>query len=348
MNPAAPSPQAPAGLAARLSPRRLLAPWRARWLAWWDARLPRSDTCVLTHRNVYILPTRAGFMFALTLLTLLVASINYRLNLGYVLTFLLSGAALVSMHVTHNSLRGLSLRLKPVAPVFTRQAAVFEVVLANPGHARHGLGLKVQAADESSLAWVDVPAQGQAAARLSWVAEARGLHTVPTLSLETRFPLGLFRAWAVWRPAGQVLVYPEPEQPAPPLPAGRAEAQAAGAARGGGGTELEGVRGYRRGDPLKLVVWKKAAQAQASGGDLVMRDTTVASSQQLWLDWQNAAGLPPEERLSRITAWVLAADHPSPGAPGIRYGMNLPGVHVPPDEGEQHRRACLQALALWS
>lgn len=346
MNPAAPSSPSPAGRAKRFA-APLLAPWRARWLAWWDGRLPRTDTWLLTQRNVYILPTKAGFTFALTLLTLLLASINYQLNLGYVLTFLLAGAALVSMHVTHNSLRGLSLHLKPVAPVFALQAAVFEVVLANPKHARYGLGLKVQAAADSSLAWVDVPAMGQTSARLSWVAQARGLHTVPTLSVETRFPLGLFRAWAVWRPAAQVLVYPAPEQPTPPLPTSRAEAQATGPARGSGGTELEGVRGYRRGDPLKLVVWKKAAQAQASGGDLVMRDTTAAASQQLWLEWQQAPGLAPEERLSRLAAWVLAADSPAPNAPGVRYGLNLPGVHLPPDQGDAHRRACLQALALW-
>ena len=51
--------------------------------------------------------------FALTLVLMLVASINYQLNLGYLLTFLLAGSALVSMHVTHGTLRGLTLRVKP-------------------------------------------------------------------------------------------------------------------------------------------------------------------------------------------------------------------------------------------
>ena len=60
------------------------------------------------------MPTRAGLVFALTLLVLLVASINYQLNLGYVLTFLLAGSGAVSMHMTHGTLRGLTLHLKPV------------------------------------------------------------------------------------------------------------------------------------------------------------------------------------------------------------------------------------------
>ena len=76
-------------------PWRPVAAWRRRVKGWWEARLPRADTHELTQRNVYILPTRAGFMFALTLLTLLLASINYQLNLGYVLTFLLAGSGVV-------------------------------------------------------------------------------------------------------------------------------------------------------------------------------------------------------------------------------------------------------------
>jgi hypothetical protein len=46
---------------------------RRKFRQWWQARLPLSDTLTLTQRNVYILPTRPGFMLWLTLLVLLVA-----------------------------------------------------------------------------------------------------------------------------------------------------------------------------------------------------------------------------------------------------------------------------------
>ena len=53
--------------------------------------------------------------------------------------------------------------------------------------------------------------------------------------------------------------------------------------------EYDGVRPYRHGDSLKLVVWKRAAQAQAAGSDeLVSRDTLQAHRSQLWLDVQHA------------------------------------------------------------
>ena len=66
---------------------------RSRLRRWWQARHPRTDSWTLTQRNIYIVPTGAGFVFALVLAVMLLAAINYQLNLGYVLTFLLAGPA---------------------------------------------------------------------------------------------------------------------------------------------------------------------------------------------------------------------------------------------------------------
>ena len=315
---------------------------RAHFRAWWEARLPRTDTQLLTQRNVYILPTRAGWMFALTLLVLLLASVNYQLNLGYILTFLLAGSGVVSMHLTHGTLRGLTLHLRPAAPAFAGRSAVLEVVLTSPSSARFGVGLRLLDASDATLAWIDVPAGGQATSRVSFVPTTRGLHEVPTLSAETRFPLGLFRAWTVWRPAARLLVYPQPEDGAPALPAAKPVAGGPSASRSSDGGEIEGVRAYRRGDPLKLVAWKKAAQALETGAELVSRDTSVSTRQELWLDWAACGSMAAEARLSRLTAWVLAA-HRS----GADYGLHLPGRDVAPLAGEAQRAACLEVLSLW-
>jgi len=320
---------------------------RRRFRAWAQSRHARTDTLQLTQRNVYILPTRAGFMFGFTLVVLLLASINYQLNLGYVLTFLLAGSGVVSMHITHGTLRGLTLHLKPVAAVFAGEAAVLEVVLTSPGSQRFGIGLRVMPdtqarAAAGSISWIDVPAGAQASAHVSFVPALRGVHPVPTLSAETRFPLGLFRAWTVWRPAASVLVFPRPERPAAALPAARSIPGGNLSARQGSGGDTEGVRAYRRGDPLKAVVWKKAAKSLQSGGELVSRDTSTSAHQQLVLDWRACGALAPEDRLSRLTAWTLAADRA-----GIDYALELPGNSIPHADGDAHRRRCLEALALW-
>ena len=314
--------------------------WRARLGArlrrWWHSRLPLTDSLQLTQRNVYILPSRAGWFLAGTLVVLLIGSINYQLNLGYLLTFLLAGCAAAGMVVSHNTLRGLRLHLQEPKPLFAGELAALDVRLTNARRApRYAIGLALESARRWS--WADVPGQGEASVEISFKPARRGLHHAPTLTAETRFPLGAFRVWTVWRPAAQVLVYPAPEAPPPPLPPGlpRAGAGLAGGARASG--EFDGVRAWQRGDPMKLIVWKKFAKS----GELVARDTIHMQREELWLDFARAGHADAETRLSRLTAWVLAAD-----AQGLDYGLRLPGVEIPPASGAAQRLRCLQALAI--
>jgi uncharacterized protein (DUF58 family) len=314
---------------------------RKRFRQWWQSKLPLTDTLLLTQRNVYILPTRAGWMLALTLLVLLVASINYQLNLGYLLTFMLAGAAIVGMHVCHGNLRGLTMHLIAPSAQYAGATAQFDIRLSHErSAARPSIGLSLL--DAKHWSWTDVQAQGSAVVQVGFTPAKRGLHRLPDLTAETRFPLGTFRVWTVWRPKAEVLVYPAPEAHAPPLPAGEPRAGGGVATQAQNSGEFDGVRGYRRGDPMKLVVWKKVAQAVARGSDeLVSRDTQQAQRYELWLDYANCGHLDVEHKLSRLTAWVLAADRL-----GSSFGLRLPGREIKPATGEGHKRQCLEALAL--
>lgn len=317
---------------------------RARIRHFWVSRLQHQDSLLLNQRNVYILPTRAGWMLALTLLVLLIASINFQLNLGYLLTFLLAGCGLVGMHVCHANLRGIQLHLGLLEPVFAGASARLPVRLDDTrNRPRYGIALAVQ--DSNQWSWTDLPAQGSTQVTLATTALQRGRCALPLITAETRYPLGSFRVWTVWRPASELLVYPAPELNPPALPAGRA---------GGGDTqqtaqqqqradETDGVRAYRRGDPLKLVVWKKFAK----NATLVSRDTVAPRGATLWLDLGECGtfgGGPGslEQKLSRLCAWVLLAERLQ-----LDYGLRLPGLSLSPDHGAVHQSACLQALALY-
>ena len=315
--------------------------WRARLHQWWQGRLTAADAVLLTQRNVYILPTRAGLMLALTLGVLLIASINYQLNLGYLFTFLLAGCAAAGVWVGHGTLRGLGLKLLPPQPVFAGQPAFLDVRLSSARAApRHAIGLAVMGAgrEDARWAWADVPARGEAALQTSFCPARRGLHAAPLLVVQTLFPLGAFRIWTVWKPAAQVLAWPAPEVNAPPLPVGEARAgagQAASRERAPG--EFDGVRPWQHGDTLRQVVWKKFAKS----GELVSRDAQHLQRQQLWLDFARTGAPDAESRLSRLAAWVLAAD-----ARQLEYGLRLPGLEIEPDSGAAHKLRCLRALAL--
>jgi uncharacterized protein (DUF58 family) len=316
---------------------------RARINRFWLNRLHPADSTFLTQRNVYILPTRPGWMLGITLLVLLIASINYQLNLGYVLTFLLAGCAVVGMHVCHGTLRGLTLQLAAPEPSFAGSAASVTVQLHSARKsARYGIGLAVLSSQQWS--WTDVGPEGSARVHIAFHPQQRGLQALPALTAETHFPLGTFRVWTVWRPAAQLLVYPAAELHAPALPAGEPSAGGAHSAQRHSSGEFDGVRAYRRGDPMKTVVWKKVART----GQLISRDTQQAQRFELWLDLAHTghfAGTPGslEQKLSRLCAWVLAAERQE-----VRYGLRLGGQAIGPASGECHQRACLSALALYA
>jgi len=312
---------------------------RQRWNAWWQARHQPAEQWTLTQRNVYIVPTRAGLAFALTLLLLLVASINFQLNLGYALTFLLAGSALASMHMAHGSLRGLTLHARPPQAVFAGDRASLDIVVTNPGAARHGLGFGVQPLQGASvLAFAEVDAQGQSSVSIGFLAEYRGRVNLPLLRIESRFPFGLFRAWSLWRPAGHLWVYPRPEQPPAPLPSAGMVAGSTLPARSAQGGEFDGLRPWRRGDSLRQVAWKKMAR----NGELISREGRESARRQLWLDWSQTRQANTEQSLSRLAAWVLLAD-----GQGLAYGLRLPDQELPPGNGGPHLQAALQALAEW-
>ena len=318
--------------------------------AWFENRAPLSDLHTPTQRTLYILPTRAGLMLLMTLLTLLVASINYQLNLGYLLTFLLAGSALAGMQVSHRTLHGLTMNLVAPEDQFAGHNVVIDINLTNSRRTtRYGIGLRVLNALQTQAiqtgkphwVWADVPAHGSSTVQVACMFAQRGLHRLPTLSAETRFPLGTFRVWTIWRPAAQVLIYPAPEPKPPPLPLGEGQAEGSTASKPAQNTgEFDGVRSYRRGDPLKRVVWKKTAKADEQGQGLVVRDFQANQQQALWLSFTDTGLTDAEQTLSRLCAWVLRADEMA-----LDYGLRLPALEINPDFGDVHKRRCLQALA---
>lgn len=316
---------------------------RRRWQTWWQARQSPADIHSTTQRNVYIVPTLAGLAFCGTLGVLLLASINEQLSLGYALTFALTGAGLASMHTTHANLRGLQMDLKAPEGVHTGDEFTLELRLHNTGSARFGIAVSAQLdTGLTEPAWVDVPSLGHAVLKLRLPAVKRGLRELPRLTVTTRFPLGFFRAWSYWRPASRVWVYPRAEDVLAPFPA-QAEAgvgEAASMRLAQTGSDFSGVRSYRRGDSMKQILWRKSTLALDQGTPLWVRETEAPLAQDLWLDWRDTQGRDVEARLSRLTAWVLAAERLSQP-----YGLRLPGRETEPNLGAAHRQSSLEQLA---
>ncbi len=296
---------------------------------------PTGET-VLTRRGLYMLPTRQGWLFAAVLLVLLLAAINYGNSLTYALTFLLAAVAVISMLITDRNLLHLRLRAGQGAPVFAGQAAAFRVHLLNPqARARYGVVLRQ---DRREVACVDVGAQASTTIELHVPTTRRGWVRLPTLSVLTRFPLGILYSWSRrFELDERCLVYPTPSAPwswtsAAVAPEGANQRPSVG------GDDFSGVREYRPGDSLGRIDWKSSAR----GRGLLTKEFASSLSLTLWLDLASVPAPDLEMRLSMLCRALLEAE-----ASGAHYGLRLGAVAIQPNCGEAHQRQCLRELTLY-
>ncbi|HEX3058465.1 MAG TPA: DUF58 domain-containing protein [Usitatibacter sp.] len=298
------------------------------------AGVPETPPVTLVQRRIFILPTRQGYTFGFTTMVLLVASINYALSLGFILTFLLMSMAGVAMLHTWRNLAHLKLRPGRCDPVFAGETANFGVTVETPSLTRFAIAVRRK--DEEPV-YADVVQSEITPIALPVAASRRGVMSCGRLEIFTRYPVGLFHAWSYVDFNLQVIVYPRPD-----TAAGTPPAQSRSATEEGipvaGDEEFHMLRPYRPGDPPKLIAWKALAREQG----LLSKEFSAMASSELWIDYEEARSSNLEQRLSMLCHWVLTADRF-----GQSYGLRLPGVVIPPSRGDAHRTRCLEALALF-
>lgn len=307
-----------------------------RWLRTRRPAPTEPGVVALGHRRVYILPTAHGMGFFLVLLLMLAGSVNYGLSLGFVLTFLLAAMGINGMLYTFRNLANLRVSTGRVEPVFAGEPARFPVRIDNPGIvARAGLRIAAPGAGE---ALCDVAPRSATTVSIDVPSTRRGYLRPGRIVIDTRFPLGLFRAWSYYTPETACLVYPQPEEPGIALPPAEPDADT-GAAGGSGFDDFAGLRSFQSGDSPRHVAWKADARAQ---GLLTKVFAGSADARRVWLAWDHLpATMTTDARIARLARWVLDAQRA-----GWEYGLRLPQKEVAPSTGDAHCAHCLELLAL--
>ncbi len=322
-----------------MAPTRLTMGLRKKFSEWalFRSRGPEPAPVFLSQSRVFILPTRNGFWYSGALFALLVASIQYNLSLGFILTFLLTGVGLLGILHTFRNLAHLYISPGRVDPLFAGDVARFTVCLDNrSGYDRYAIAL--QAGAQAVPVFCDVPAISLATGIVGIATSHRGWFYPGRITLSTRFPLGLLRAWSYVELDRPCLVYPRPERTPLPQDAVSSETgERSTAARGS--DDFSGLRAHQLSDSPRHVAWK----AVARGAEMLTKHIAGRADARLWVDWERLpALLDAERKISRLTGWVLDAE-----MQGLSYGLRLPGLEIAPSHGDVHCSACLKALALY-
>ena len=297
---------------------------------------PLRSPYLLTQRRVYILPTKQGLAFALLLFIMLLGSINYSNSLGYFLTFLLASLAIVTTFHTYNNLLKLSFGPAICKPVFAGNNANFIVQVNNLNqHTRFSIEAFTP---QKILSTADIEENKITTLIINHTFEQRGLIALPRFTVQSRFPFGLFRAWALIQFDQTQLVYPKPSSHTN-LPI-----KSSGLSEGKkqldlGTDDFKGLRSYVEGDALQHIHWKSFARHHT----LQTKEFSSTTSDELWLNYSETTVIGTELKLSQLARWLLLSDKNS-----LIYGLRLPNIIIQPGSGKNHLDLCLKQLALFN
>lgn len=286
-------------------------------------------------RQVYILPTSAGWGFVLLLVLLLLMAINFENNLVFALTFLLTGVMLVTMIHAWANLRALQVRVLGAPPCFAGEMAAFRIQLSAPS------GREVERIclhwPPHAKGWADLLESRQCEVELSYPAVKRGWLQPAVLQVSSVFPMGLFRCWCRIPVQERALVYPQPREVRIDQDVGGSEGEGAELDLRGS-DDFSGLTRFEPGMSPQHIAWK----AYARGQGLQAKQYATLADEQQWLDWEAWPGFGDEARLS-----VLCFHAVRLGREGSVYGLRLPNQTIGPGRGDAHQQQVLKALALY-
>ncbi|WP_216906696.1 hypothetical protein [Synechococcus sp. CCY 0621] len=296
-------------------------------------RPQQGERVRLRMRNLYILPTRFGWLWLAGTVLLQVVGVQMQSNGTLLLSFLMLSLFLLTLHLTHFNLQGVELGCGEPAPGFAGTPVAYPIQLRCPGRSE---GVRLRLAGEAAGGPLSLAA-GEHALTVTWTPPGRGWQRPGLLRIQTTAPLGLFCCWSRWYPEAAQLIYPARRAgPVRRLAAGSAPVvgEPALASRQDGSDDWRDLAPHRPQDSPSRLAWKLLAQGR---GEYAKR----------FLDHPEAApllapepGVPLEAALEHLSERIWSWH-----GRGLSYGLVLNGQTVAPGRGVLHRDRCLAALA---
>jgi uncharacterized protein (DUF58 family) len=304
------------------------------WDRWVKRRNSPGNPQVIDSRNLYILPTGFGWAYGIMVFTLLIGSINYQINLIFLMTFILAIIGMVSACEAHGNLLNLSIKFIDAEDV--QQGSPTKITLLAEVADKNRFGFGISVASQSEIRLESIPPVGvQIIVPIE--THARGYFQLPRISITSIFPFGIFRVWSYAYFNEYYYVYPQPVNPgfwpAPSLDQNKQKKYAEG--------DEDFYDLKQVANPWtapKHISWKIAAKGL--GWYLKRMHSNEADHWLFKLDDLPAADI--ELKLQHLSYWLHAAEEN-----GFIYGLQFAGSSTSFARGKQHLQDCLRQLALY-
>ncbi len=300
---------------------------------------------VRTRNRTWRLP-RAGQVFILMSLIVLLAAWNSGMNLLYLLVGGLVSFLVLSIFFSARNLRGLTVVCEAPSAVHRGEHVGIMVRVENHKAVLPTISLHIELAENpgQSVGYlVKLPARKAGVVRISAQFPRRGVFSPPPVDLVTTFPFGLIETRLRVHDSGEVLVYPRVHSVRPAaLDTLRGSGDVPRLVRGPG-DEFFGLRDYVPGDDLRHVAWRISARAD----ELVVKEMAHETSRYVLFifDARERQGLPDFEERFEEAIELVASLGVTLLSRQFRVGLLTAGGHLPEDEGKAQVTRLLETLA---
>lgn len=317
----------------RASGQSRLNRWWAQWL---NRRLPPAAKVTLAHKSIFILPTGFGLLWLFLVLILFIFGTNYQNNLVIGLSILLLSLFNTCIIYSYRNLAGLTLHSTASPQAYAGETIVFPIKLFST---QRQFDVLLNYSD-NQIKVIKTIGEEPIQTLVPFNNLARGRVSPGRLKIESRYPLGLFRAWSHVNLDNPHIVFASPLVSPSQLKSLDTDNENITGDIGThipGVDEFKGLKQHIPGESLKQVAWKQLAQ----GRGMLSKEFQQPQGEPKWLFIENLSTPKLEKQLSELT-WAI--DKMS--GRGQVFGLVIGRKKILPSDGDAHRIHCLQELAM--
>lgn len=314
--------------------RKLFRPISRKFESWIDSRVKAAPKLELKQSNIYILPTRYGWLLLAIIILILIAATNYQNNMGFMAGFILLAIGLLSVFYTYRNVRHLQFTFAKPKAVFAGETIDYPITISNPTEQyRASIGI---GSSKQNVEFFDIDIKNSNQVKVSFIAKKRGLHMPERMICISYFPFCIFQVWSYFKTPYSTWVYPKPIAPAVNLSSDSEEGDNVSSNSVKGHEDFYGLKEYQAGDPIKQVMWKAFARERG----LLTKEFEEQIGQQTWFSWNSVKHLEKEMALSNLCYVLLEAEKNN-----IEYGLEMLSEKTSLSNGKKHLNKCLEMLA---
>lgn len=304
--------------------------------SWLNRRMPAAHVQQLSNRNIFIIPSKFGFVYLLFVILLFLLGTNYQNNVIILLSYIFASLFLTAMLQCFFNLSKLHFDCQQHISAYAKQHIKIPINIRS-NSTRYTLSFKFP---QQSCFVVNQLGKGETKIGVPYCPPCRGVNDPGRLKISSEYSLGLFICWTQLDFNCQITTYPEKRVFSNLLtsPNNNSNEQEQEGNIIDNGDDFGELRPYRLGESRAQIAWKQLAKGQG----LLSKTNQQQQGSTIWLMLEKLPTANIETQLQMLC--FLINECYRAGQP---FGIDLGYIKIPPDMGYNHIENCLATLAYY-